>query len=68
MFALLLNTEFDTAERIKIIIEIAIETTIKIWQKLRPKRENYLSRRTANLDGRSAESTGPGKGKSIRSR
>ena len=37
MFALLLNTEFDTAERIKIIIEIAIETTIKIWQKLRPK-------------------------------
>ena len=35
IFALLLNTKFDTAEKIKRIIKIAIETTVKIWQESR---------------------------------
>ena len=35
IFALLLNTKFDTAEKIKRIIKIAIETTVKIWQEPR---------------------------------
>ena len=33
MFALLINTKVDTAEKIKRILKIAIETTIKIWQE-----------------------------------
>ena len=32
IFALLLNTKVDTADKIKRIHEIAIETTLKIWQ------------------------------------
>ena len=32
-FALLLNTKVDTAEKIKKILKIAIETTIKIWSE-----------------------------------
>ena len=32
IFALLLKTKVDTAEKIKRIIKIAIETTLKIWQ------------------------------------
>ena len=34
IFALLLNTKVDTAEKIKRIIKITIETTLKIWQEL----------------------------------
>ena len=33
MFALLINTKVDTAEKIKRILKIAIEMTIKIWQE-----------------------------------
>ena len=33
MFALLINTKVDTAEKIKRILKIAIGTTIKIWQE-----------------------------------
>ena len=33
MFALFINTKVDTAEKIKRILKIAIETTIKIWQE-----------------------------------
>ena len=32
-FALLLNTKVDSAEKIKKILKIAIETTIKIWSE-----------------------------------
>ena len=35
IFVLLLNTKFETAEKVKRILKIAIETTIKIWQKPR---------------------------------
>ena len=35
IFALLLNTKVDTTDKIKRILKIAIETTLKIWQ--RPK-------------------------------
>ena len=35
MFMLLLITKVDTAEKIKRIIKIAIETTLKIWQEPR---------------------------------
>ena len=35
IFALLLNTIIDTAEKFKRIIKIAIETTLKIWQEPR---------------------------------
>ena len=35
VFALLLNTKFNTAEKIKKILKIAIETTIKIWSEQR---------------------------------
>ena len=35
IFMLLLNTKFETAEKVKRILKIAIETTIKIWQKPR---------------------------------
>ena len=33
ILALLLNTKVDTTEKIKRIIKIAIETTLKIWQE-----------------------------------
>ena len=32
VFTLLLNTNVDTVEKIKKILKIAIETTLKIWQ------------------------------------
>lgn len=32
IFVVLLNTKVDSAEKIRRIIKIAIETTIKIWQ------------------------------------
>ena len=32
IFALLLNTKVDTADKIKRILKIAIETTLKIWR------------------------------------
>ena len=35
ILALLLNTKVDTTEKIKRIIKIAIETTLKIWQEPR---------------------------------
>lgn len=35
IFLLLLNTNVNTNGRIRKIIEIAIETTLKIWQELR---------------------------------
>ena len=35
IYALLLNTRVDTAEKIKRIIKIALETTHKIWQEPR---------------------------------
>ena len=31
IFSLLLNTKVDTAEKIKRILKIAIETTLKVW-------------------------------------
>ena len=37
IFALLLNTKVDSAEKIKRIIKTAIETTIKIWQEPSPQ-------------------------------
>ena len=37
IFGLLLNTRVDTAEKMKLIIKIAIETTLKIWQE--PKQQ-----------------------------
>ena len=33
IFTLLLNTNVDTVEKIKRILKIAIETTLKIWQE-----------------------------------
>ena len=36
IFALLPNTKVDTAEKIKRILKIAIETTLKIWQEPKP--------------------------------
>ena len=36
IFALLLNTKVDTAEKIKRILKIAIEKTLKIWQEPKP--------------------------------
>ena len=36
IFALLLNTKVDTAEKIKRVLKIAIEMTIKIWQEPKP--------------------------------
>ena len=38
IFALLLNTKVDTAEKIKRIIKIATETTLKIWQAPRQQQ------------------------------
>ena len=37
IFALLLNTKVDTAEKIKKTLKVAIETTIKIWSEPRSK-------------------------------
>ena len=42
IFALLLNTRVDTAEKIKGIIKIAIETTLKIWQEPKQQCVAYL--------------------------
>ena len=53
IFALLLNTKVDTAEKIKRIIKITIKTTIKIWQE----EEDYVSRHAAYRSGSSTEST-----------
>ena len=36
IFALLLNTKVNTAEKIKRILKIATETTLKIWQEPKP--------------------------------
>ena len=36
IFALLLNTRVDTAQKIKRIIKIAVETTLIIWQESKP--------------------------------
>ena len=53
IFAVLLNTKVDTAEKIKRIIKITIKTTIKRWQE----EEDYVSRRAAYPSGSSTEST-----------
>ena len=37
IFALLLNAKVNTAEKIKRILKIAIETTIKIWLQPKPQ-------------------------------
>ena len=44
IFALLLNTKVDMAEKIERVLKIVIETTIKIWQEPKQKWEDYLSR------------------------
>ena len=36
IFALLLNTKVNTAEKIKRILKIATKTTLKIWQEPKP--------------------------------
>ena len=56
IFVLLLNTKVDTPEKIKRIINIVIETTIKIWQEPRQQQEDYLSRPVNCLGGSSTES------------
>ena len=33
IFALLLNTKVDTTDKIKRILKVAVETTLKIWQE-----------------------------------
>ena len=35
LFAILLNTDYDTAKKIKRVIKIAIETTLKLWPEPR---------------------------------
>ena len=40
IFALLLNTKVDPAEKIKKLLKIAVETTIKIWQEPKPSEKN----------------------------
>ena len=42
IFTLLFKTRVDTAEKIKRIIKIAIETTLKIWQEPRQQEGDYL--------------------------
>ena len=42
IFALLLNTRVDTADKIKRIIKIAIQTTLKIWQEPKQQLGAYL--------------------------
>ena len=37
IFTLLLNTKVDTVDKIKKIVKIAIDTTLKLWQE--PKRQ-----------------------------
>ena len=54
IIALLLKTKVDTAENIKHIIKIAIET---IWQEPKQQWEDYLSKQGAYLRGRSTENT-----------
>ena len=47
--ALLLNTKVDTVEKIKRIIKIAIETTLKIWQEQRQLQDASLHQQGAPL-------------------
>ena len=42
IFALLLNTRVDTVDKIKRIIKIAIQTTLKIWQEPKQQLGAYL--------------------------
>ena len=42
IFALLLNRRVDTADKIKRIIKIAIQTTLKIWQEPKQQLGAYL--------------------------
>ena len=67
IFALLLNTKVDTAKKIKRILKIAIEMTLKIWQEPRQQQEDYLSKPSTYLGKWSIEST-VRKKQSIRSR
>ena len=41
IFALLLNTKVNTAEKIKKIIKIALETTIKIWSGQKQQLDDF---------------------------
>ena len=49
IFALLLNTKVDTTEKIKRILKIDIETTIKIWQEPRQQGEECMLILSAHL-------------------
>ena len=51
IFAPLLSTKVDTAEKAKNFLKIAIETTIKIWQEPKPQRKDYLPRHADYLSG-----------------
>ena len=51
IFALLFNTKVGTAEKIKRILKIVIETTLKIWQEPKPLEEDYLSGHADYLPG-----------------
>ena len=41
IFALLLNTKVNTAEKIKKIIKIALETAIKIWSGQKQQLDDF---------------------------
>ena len=64
IFALLLNTKVDTAEKIKMIIKITIKTTIKIWQE----EEDYVARHAAYPSGLSTESIAEKKNQPIQNK
>ena len=55
IFALLLKTKVDTAEKIRRIIKIVIEMTRKIWQEPQQQQEDYLSKPVAYVGGSSTE-------------
>ena len=50
ILALLLNTKVDIVEKIKRIIKIAIETTLKIWQEQRQLQDASLHQQGAPLN------------------
>ena len=47
IFALLLNTKVDTGDKIKKILKIAVETTLKIWQET--KLSDHRTKRLPKL-------------------
>ena len=50
IFTLLLNTRVDTSEKIKRIIKIAIETTLKLWQEPKQPCGAYLPWQEVTFD------------------